>query len=52
MVLSLEPDVGEKVLSGTRDPRFGDEATPLESLWLVVEEVDDVVEDLWREVRI
>ena len=46
----MECDVGEKVLSGTRDPRSGDEATLLECLWIVAQKVDDVIEDFWWEV--
>jgi hypothetical protein len=50
--LGLELNIGEKVFSSTRDPRFRGKATPLEGLWFVVQEVGDVVEDLWQEVKI
>ena len=48
----MEPDLGEKVLSGAWDPRFGDETTLLEHGWVVVQEVNNVVEEFWREIWI
>jgi hypothetical protein len=44
-----EIDIGEKMLSGARNPWFGDDATILERLWFVMQEVDDVIEDFWWE---
>jgi len=44
-----ELDTGEKVLSGPRNPRFGDDPTGFECCWFAVQVVDDEVEDLWRE---
>ena len=41
-------DVGEEVLSGTRNPRFGDEAAIPECIRFIVQVVDDVVEDFCR----
>ena len=32
----VEADVGETVFSGTRNQRFGDEATLLQRIWIVV----------------
>ena len=32
----VEADVGENVFSGTRNQRFGDEATLLQRIWIVV----------------
>ena len=43
--------MSEKVFSCSMSQRFGGEATGLESTRLVVEEVDDEIEDLWREGR-
>jgi len=48
----VERDTGEKVLSGSRDPGFRDEATPLEHVRVVVEKVDYAIENFWREVSI
>ena len=39
----------QKVLSGTRNPRFRDEATLFECFRFVVKEVDDMVGDFWWE---
>ena len=44
-------DLRKKVPSGARDPRFGGEATLLECVLIVVQEVEDIVKDFWREVR-
>ena len=44
--------MGEKVLSGAGDPRFGDEAAALERDSCVVEEVDDVIQQFFREVYV
>ena len=44
--------MGEEVLSGTRDPRFGDEAALLKCLWIVVQKVDYLMEDFRWEIRI
>ena len=47
-----ERDFAEQVFSGSRNPRFGDKATPLERFGLVSKEVDDVVGDFWWETWI
>jgi hypothetical protein len=47
----MEPDICEKVLSGARDPRFGDKAAILERPRHVVEKVDDVIQYLGWEIR-
>jgi len=47
-----EPDTGKEVLSGSVYPRFGDEATPLERIWVVAQKVNHVVEDFWWEALI
>ena len=44
-----ELDVVEKVYSGPRNPRLGNEATFPERGGFIVQMVDDEVEDLWRE---
>ena len=48
---SIERDDEKKVFSGARNPRFRDKTTPLQCLRFVVEEVNDVVEYLWRKTR-
>lgn len=40
-------DDDEEAFSGARDPRFGDEATLLQTFYVVVEEVNDAVEYLF-----
>ena len=47
-----ERDLGEKVLSGTRSPRFGNEAALFEGSWLVVKEVDNGVPEFRWEARV
>ena len=47
-----ERDLAKKVCSGARNPRFRDDAAPLERFWLVVKEVDDVVRDFWWEAQV
>ena len=44
-----EGDLAKKVLSGTRNPRFRDEATLFECFRFVVKEIDDIVGDFWWE---
>ena len=44
-----ELDIGEEVLSSARNPRLGDEAAVPECLWFIVQVVDDMIEDFWRE---
>jgi hypothetical protein len=41
-----EFDVSEEVSPCPMNPRFGEEATGFESIWLVMKEVDDEVEYL------
>lgn len=47
-----ERDLGEKVLSGARSPRFGDEAALFEGFWLVMKEVDNAVPQFRWEARV
>ena len=47
-----ERDLCEKVLSGTRSPRFGDKAALFEGFLLVVKEVDNAVPEFWWEARV
>ena len=47
-----ERDLGEKVLSGARSPRFGNEAALFEGFWLVVKEVDNAVPEFRWEARV
>ena len=44
-----ELDTVEKVYSGARNPRLGNEATGPERRGLIVQMASDEVEDLWRE---
>ena len=48
----LELYPAEKVCSGARNPRFRDDAAPLERFWLVVKEVGDVVREFWWEAQV
>ena len=46
----IEPDIGENIFSGARNPRFGDETALFECLPFVVQEVEDVIEDFsWED---
>jgi len=52
VLFDVEHDFGEKVLSSARDPRFGDKATILECIRVVVQEVDYGIEDFLWEGRV
>ena len=52
MFFRTELDLCEKVISGARDPRFGNKTTSLECVRVVVQKVGDVVEDFWWEAWI
>ena len=43
----VEGDLSEKVLSGARNYRFRGEATLPQRVWVIGEEVNDLVEYLW-----
>jgi hypothetical protein len=44
--------MGENVPSGTRDPRFRDQATIPESVFFVAEMVNDVIQNFYWEAGI
>lgn len=48
----MKPNLGEKMVSGAGDPRLRNEAALFESLRIVVQMVEDVIEDFWWEVWI
>ena len=48
----MKPDLDEKMVSGAGDPRLRNEAALFESLRIVVQMVEDVIEDFWWEVWI
>ena len=47
---SVKRDGGEKVFSCPGDPRSRNETASFQRVWVVMEEVDDVVEYLWGEM--